>query len=1279
MIATHSKIHALRSFKVNSLNQSIKLKTPNLEILATEFIHFIDLNEKLISNDQSKLDKLLNYAPQLISTFDNDNIIVTPRLGTISPWSSKATDIVNLCGLKGIKRIERGVIYHFNRKILQSELPQILDIIMDKMTESHLENLSNADSLFNEQEPKKFSNIDILSSGKSAIEESNGELGLALSDDEIDYLYNQFSKLNRNPKDIELMMFAQANSEHCRHKIFNADWTIDSEEQAISLFGMIKNTYHQNPSDLLSVYSDNSAVMSGYRSTFFEPDKNGLYKSTQFNKAVLMKVETHNHPTAIAPIPGAATGSGGEIRDEGATGRGSKPKAGLCGFSVSNLKIPNSLNAWEKDYGKPKHIASALDIMIDAPQGAAAFNNEFGRPNICGYFRTYEQKTQNNQVRGYHKPIMLAGGVGTIREDHVEKGSISAGDIIIVLGGPAMLIGLGGGAASSVGSGDQTETLDFASVQRANPEMQRRAQEVINTCTNLGSDNPIVSIHDIGAGGLSNGIPELVNDSKKGANLHLREIPNDEKKMSPMEIWCNESQERYVIAIKSKSLKLFKDICIKERAPFSVLGDATENRHLTLNDSYFDNKPIDLAMSLLFGSTPVTQKNVKTVPHIEKEFNTSNIDFTEALERLLKLPTIASKNFLITIADRSVTGLVARDQMIGPWQVPVADCAISLSDFNGYHGEAMSIGERTPLALINSAAAARMSVGESLTNLMSVYVEDISHINLSANWMCASGFPGEDAKLYAAVKAIGMELCPDLGLTIPVGKDSMSMTSRWYEENEEKSVTAPLSLIISAFSKIPDARIQITPLLDTSIESELFLIDLGLGKNRMGGSCLAQVFNHIGNLTPDLDNPKLFVNFFSLINQLNKESLINAYHDRSDGGVMISLLEMAFASHCGLEINVSNPISELFNEELGCVIQISKKNQNEVINRFKQNGLDSYIKPIAKINSSDEIKIYHNNKLIFTEKRKILHHTWSSTSYEISKLRDNPICSESENNQLLVNSEGLQVQTSFDINESISTPFINSGKKPRVAILREQGINGHIEMAAAFSKAGFDAIDVHMSEILSKKIKLSQFHGMVACGGFSYGDVLGAGRGWANSILFNNQAKDEFREFFNRKDSFSLGVCNGCQMLSNLKEIIPGSENWPTFERNTSEQFEARFTSVKIQKTNSLFFHDMEDSIMPIAIAHGEGKAQFTSKLNNKNIAIKYVDYHGDSSQIYPHNPNGSENAVASVCNDSGRVTLMMPHPERVFRSIQNSWHPKEWGERSPWMRMFENARKWVS
>jgi len=1279
MIHTHRGIQALGAFKTRALQEKIAKIQTGLELLGTEYIHFSDSTESLSKEETSHLINLLSYSPNINIDGALSSIIITPRLGTISPWSSKATDIVHLCAINRIKRIERGIIYHFNQSIEEQNHIPVLSIVMDKMTESELSSIDDAHALFDEFEPRPVSNIDVLGKGAVAIELANEELGLALSGGEIEYLEKNFKALKRNPNDIELMMFAQANSEHCRHKIFNADWVIDGQKKDISLFSMIRNSYHQHPEGLLSVYSDNSAVMEGYIGERFFADDKGIYQTSEEHRAILIKVETHNHPTAIAPHPGAATGSGGEIRDEGATGKGSKPKVGLCGFSVSNLNIPNKAKPWEVQYGKPKHIVSALDIMIDGPVGAAAFNNEFGRPNTLGYFRTYEQQTPNGEVRGYHKPIMLAGGLGHIQQKHIKKGEIPAQSKLIVLGGPAMLIGLGGGAASSVGSGEQSEDLDFASVQRANPEMQRRAQEVIDCCINMGDDNPIISIHDIGAGGLSNGLPELVNDSSRGGKFDLRSIPNDDKQMSPLEIWCNESQERYVLAIDDKNIETFSNICSRERAPFAVIGSATEKQDLVLSDELFQNNPIDMPMTVLLGNPPKTIKDATTLDQQLNSIDTSKIKITDAIQRILQLPTVASKNFLITIADRSVTGMVARDQLVGPWQVPVADCAISLADYAGYQGEVMSIGEKTPLALCDAKSAARMSIGESLTNMLSVYIEDIKHISLSANWMSASGHPGEDVKLFDAVEAVGMELCPDLGLTVPVGKDSMSMKSSWSDAGESKSVTAPLSLIISAFSKIPDARLQKTPLLNNNTESELLLIDLGFSKNRMGGSCLAQVYNQVGNIAPNLDNSKLFKNFFSVINQLNKENLISAYHDRSDGGVIVTLLEMAFTTHCGLTIHSApDIISDLFNEELGCVIQVEKQHKNAVLEALSKVELSDCTRTIATINDRDEIQIKVNEELVFSSQRSELHSLWSSTSYDIAKLRDNPECAQQEFDSVTENTDGIKIELSFDINETPASPYIKSTNKPKIAILREQGINGHVEMAAAFDKAQFEAIDVHMSDILSGRTSLQHFKGLVACGGFSYGDVLGAGRGWANSILYNSRAKDDFSAFFDRDDSFTLGICNGCQMISNITDIIPGSQHWPTFERNKSEQFEARFSSVEIQKSRSIFLSGMQGSIMPIAIAHGEGRVSFKGGKSTNNLVLKYVDHWGIPTQQYPHNPNGSENAIAGVCNDSGQVTIMMPHPERVSRTIQNSWHPSEWEERGPWMRMFENARSWV-
>ncbi len=1273
MIKTIQYIQALSSFKQDLLSK--KVTRLGVKLISTEFVHFTDCENILTSSEVATLERLLSYSTRLEIT-NSAQVIVIPRLGTISPWSSKASDILRLCGLEKVRRIERGIIYHFDKIITDKKA--ILSIIMDKMTESELVSMNNAHLIFDNFEPQPLTSIDILAEGKSALELTNAELGLALSSGEIDYLVASFTELKRNPTDIELMMFAQANSEHCRHKIFNADWMIDGEHQAKSLFSMIRNTYHQHPEGLLSVYSDNSAVMEGYQGERFYADTKDKYTTSKEHRAILMKVETHNHPTAIAPHPGAATGSGGEIRDEGATGQGSKPKVGLCGFSVSNLNINNAQQPWEVDYGKPNQIKSALDIMLEGPIGAASFNNEFGRPNTLGYFRTFEQKMPNGDVRGYHKPIMLAGGLGHIQEQHIKKGNIPVGSKIIVLGGPAMLIGLGGGAASSVKSGEQSEDLDFASVQRANPEMQRRAQEVIDSCTNMGKDNPIISIHDIGAGGLSNGLPELMNDSGRGGQFQLRAIPNDDFKMSPLEVWCNESQERYVLAVEEKNLKTFTDICTRERTPFAVLGESTKEQILILNDELFDNKPVNMPMSVLLGNPPKTSINARSTSDHLNDLDTSHITIDDAIYRLLQLPTIASKNFLITIGDRSVTGLVARDQFVGPWQVPVANCAISLADYTGYQGEIMSLGEKTPLALCNAESAARMTIGEALTNMLGGFVEDIHHISLSANWMSANGHAFEDAKLFSAVKAVGMDLCPELGLTVPVGKDSMSMKTSWKEQGENKSVTAPLSLIMTAFSKTPDVRLQLTPLLETDQDNELLLIDLGFGKNRMGGSCLAQVYNQIGKNAPNLDDASVFKNFFTVINQLNKNGLISAYHDRSDGGVIITLMEMAFASHCGLCITSNGGVEDLFNEELGCVIQVKAQNKQVVADVLNNAGLSSCTHKIASINRTDTIEIIANNKIIYTKSRAELQSLWSTTSFEIAKLRDNPDCAKEEFNNISDNTSGIKIDLSFDINQSISAPYIKTSTKPKIAILREQGINGQIEMGAAFTKAAFDAIDVHMSDILSGKVSLTDFKGLVACGGFSYGDVLGAGRGWASYILYNARAKDEFEAFFNRNDSFALGVCNGCQMMSNLTNIIPGSSHWPSFHRNTSEQFEARFSSVQIRQSNSIFLKDMAGSIMPIAIAHGEGRASFAPQIDKNHSIMQYVDHDGKPTQNYPHNPNGSDFATASVTSESGQVTIMMPHPERVFRTIQNSHHPKNWHERSPWMRMFENVRAWV-
>ncbi|BAF61489.1 phosphoribosylformylglycinamidine synthase [Candidatus Vesicomyidisocius calyptogenae] len=1273
MIKTIQHIQALSTFKKDTLNKKIAFLGVNL--IGIEYIHFADCENTLSSSKLLTLEKLLSYEAH-IKINNSVQIIIIPRLGTISPWSSKVSNILHLCGLEKIRRIERGIIYHFDK--ISDNKADILAIIMDKMTESELDSIDNMYLIFNKLKAKSLSSIDILNGGKSALERSNIELNLSLSDSEISYLNENFTHLKRNPNDIELMMFTQINSEHCRHKIFNADWIIDDIAQEKSLFSMIRNTYHQNPKGLLSVYSDNSAVMEGYQGERFYANENNEYVSTQEHRAILMKVETHNHPTAIAPYQGAATGSGGEIRDEGSTGQGSKPKVGLCGFSVSNLKIKNAKQPWEIEHGKPNQIQSALDIILEAPIGVASFNNEFGRPNILGYFRTFEQQMPNGDIRGYHKPIMLAGGLGHIQRRHIKKGNIPVGSKIIVLGGPSMLIGLGGSVASSIKSDKQNEDLNFASVQRANPEMQRRAQEVIDQCTNLEENNPIISIHDIGAGGLSNGLPELINDSSRGGKFQLRAIPNDDNQMSPLEIWCNESQERYVLAISEKNLNVFTDICKRERSPFAVLGETTKEQILVLNDKLFNNIPINIPMTVLLGNPPKTSINAKSSTNILNILDTSNIKLDDAITRIVQLPSVASKNFLITIGDRSVTGMVARDQFIGPWQVPVSDCAISIADYVGFNGEIMSLGERAPLALCDARCAARMTIGEALTNMLGGYVEDIQHINLSANWMSASGHENEDVKLFQAVKAVGMELCPKLGLTIPVGKDSMNMKSTWKDNDINKSVTAPLSLIITAFSKTSDVRLQLTPLLENTQESELLLIDLGFGQNRMGGSCIAQVYNQIGNIAPNLDKETTFKKFFTVINQFNKNGLISAYHDRSDGGVIVTLLEIAFASHCGLDINFNGEIEELFNEELGCVIQVKNKNKQTVMKALDKIGLSNFTRTIALINNTDMIKISSNDNLIYNKPRAELQELWSSTSYKIAKLRDNPNCAKEEFSSISERTSGIKIDLNFNINKSISAPYIKIPTKPKIAILREQGIHGQIEMGVAFTKAQFSAIDVHMNDILSGKVSLVDFKGLVACGGFSYGDVLGAGRGWAGSILYNERAKDEFEAFFNRNDSFALGVCNGCQMMSNLTQIIPDSEHFPTFKRNTSEQFEARFSSVQIKPSNSIFFKEMEGSIIPISIAHGEGRASFALQMNKNYSIMQYVDHDGKPTQNYPHNPNGSDFATAGVTNKSGQVTIMMPHPERVIRSVQNSYHPKYWRERGPWIRMFENARAWV-
>ncbi|GAB1080931.1 MAG: phosphoribosylformylglycinamidine synthase [Shewanella algae] len=1281
---------ALSAFRVQKLMQACEAAQLPVKQIYAEYVHLAYLSEALNPDDQAQLSKILTYGPAIESHEPQGTLLfVTPRPGTISPWSSKATDIAHNCGLKQVKRLERGLAYYVESDALSGEqLKSLKALLHDRMMEVVLDSFEAADVLFARTEPKPFVSVNILGEGRRALEIANREMGLALADDEIDYLVTNFLRLERNPNDIELMMFAQANSEHCRHKIFNADWTIDGEVQPKSLFKMIKNTYEKTPDYVLSAYKDNAAVMTGFEAGRFFPDSDGVYRYHTEPMHILMKVETHNHPTAISPYPGAATGSGGEIRDEGATGRGSKPKAGLTGFSVSNLKIPGFVQPWEGDYGKPDRIVTAFDIMIDGPLGGAAFNNEFGRPALLGYFRTYEQQVCSHngvEVRGYHKPIMLAGGLGNIREEHVQKGEISLGAKLIVLGGPAMNIGLGGGAASSMASGQSSEDLDFASVQRENPEMERRCQEVIDRCWQMGDANPIQFIHDVGAGGLSNAFPELVSDAGRGGKFELRNVPSDEPGMSPLEIWCNESQERYVLSVAAENLDTFAAICERERAPFAVVGEAVAEQHLSLSDEHFDNKPIDLPLEVLLGKPPKMSRDVVTQKAQSAALDEASIDLAQAVKRVLTLPTVADKSFLITIGDRTVTGLVNRDQMVGPWQVPVADCAVTAASFDSYVGEAMSMGERTPLALLDFGASARMAVAESLLNMAGADIGSLKRIKLSANWMSAAGHPGEDAGLYEAVKAVGEELCPELELTIPVGKDSMSMKTAWEDKGEQKAVTAPMSLIISAFGAVRDIRNTVTPELRTDKgETLLLLADLAKGKTRLGGSCLAQVFGELGDIAPDLDQAAVLKGFFEVTQQLVAERSLLAYHDKSDGGLFTTLVEMAFAGHTGLNVDISalagSALGRLFNEELGAVLQVSKDQAAEIIKAYTDAGVDCH--PIAELSDDGRIRIQDQGAEIYSASRTELRKLWSETTYRMQALRDNPECAREEFDLKLDETDpGLTVNLSFDPAEDVAAPYILKGAAPKMAILREQGVNSHIEMAAAFERAGFESRDVHMSDILSGRISLEEFQGLVACGGFSYGDVLGAGEGWAKSILFNSRAREDFSRFFERADSFALGVCNGCQMLSNLKEIIPGTEHWPHFVRNRSERFEARFSLVEVQQSPSLFFSGMAGSRMPIAVSHGEGRAEFASAAamaaaeQSGTVALRYVNGKGEVASLYPQNPNGSPNGLSGICSLDGKVTIMMPHPERVFRTVANSWHPENWGEDSPWMRMFRNAR----
>jgi phosphoribosylformylglycinamidine synthase len=1291
---------ALSVFRKEKLLEAL----PQVASLSARFVHFVALREALDERERQILEGLLEYGPSLDqdgSDVDDESaagecFVVVPRPGTVSPWSSKATDICHNTGLAKVERIERGIEY---RLVLNApaERAVLAAALHDRMVEAVLAAVDDAEALFRHESPRPLASVNVIDGGRDALEQANNELGLALADDEIDYLVARFTALGRNPSDAELMMFAQANSEHCRHKIFNAEWTIDGEQQDLSLFAMIRHTHKCAPDGVLSAYKDNAAVAAGPRADrFFPAPDNGEYGYVHEPVHMLMKVETHNHPTAIAPFPGAATGAGGEIRDEGATGRGAKPKAGLTGFAVSNLRIPGFEQPWEEDYGRPGRLASPLEIMMDGPLGGAAFNNEFGRPNLGGYFRTLELEApgiSGDERRGYHKPIMIAGGLGNIRDGHVEKNRIPPGAKVIVLGGPALLIGLGGGAASSMASGESDEALDFASVQRGNPEIERRVQEVIDRCWELGERNPIVSIHDVGAGGLSNALPELVHDHDRGASLELRRVPNDEPGMSPVEIWCNEAQERYVLAVMPEDLPRFQALCERERTPFAVLGEATEAEHLQVSDEHFGNAPVDLPMDLLFGKPPKMQRAFDREDFERRPFTLAGMDLRDAMDRVLRLPSVAAKGFLITIGDRSVTGLVHRDQMVGPWQVPVADCAVTATGFNQRTGEAMAMGERTPVALVNAAASGRLAVAETITNLAASHIGSLANIRLSANWMAAAGHPGEDQALFDTVKAVGMELCPALGIAIPVGKDSLSMRTVWKERGIDKSVTAPLSLIVTGFATVTDIGLTVTPQMKTDVDSELLLVDLGRGKNRLAGSALAQVFGQVGDVAPDLDDSDDLIAFFNVTQALLAEGRLLAYHDRSDGGLFVTLAEMAFAGRAGLDIVLDHiagdneeTLAALFAEEVGAVLQVRAADVDDVRRRYQDAGLDGCVHSVAVPNGEDVLRVRLGGAVLMERPRRGLQRIWSETSYQIQALRDNPDCARQEFDAIAdVDDPGLNVRLTFDMSENPAAPYLARGARPRVAILREQGVNGHLEMAAAFDRAGFSAVDVHMSDLLAGRVNLEDMKGLVACGGFSYGDVLGAGGGWAKTVLYHAELRDAFNRFFYREDTFTLGVCNGCQMLSLLKDLIPGAEHWPRFVRNLSEQFEARTALVEIQDSPSILLRDMAGTRIPIAVAHGEGRVEISDddlrrNLEQRLVALRYVDSLGNPAEQYPANPNGSAQGVTGFTTHDGRATILMPHPERVFRTLQNSWVPDDWRrfENGPWFRLFANARQWV-
>ncbi|HJV68366.1 phosphoribosylformylglycinamidine synthase [Ideonella sp.] len=1324
--------NALSAFRAQALVARLQAACPRVTGVSARFVHWVWSDGALDASALDKLAALLRYGDpaEAADAGSGELVVVMPRLGTVSPWASKATDIAHNCGL-GIHRVERVTEYRLALKtglvsgMLGGAKPLSADeraacaaVLHDRMTESVAFERESAKHLFDEQPGQPLAHVDVLGRGRAALEAANTEFGLALSDDEIDYLVSAFTGLKRNPSDVELMMFAQANSEHCRHKIFNAEFTIDGEKQPLSMFGMIRHTEKTNPQRSIVAYSDNAAVMQGGPAERWLPEgftNAPKYGARQETVHVLMKVETHNHPTAISPFPGAATGAGGEIRDEGATGRGARPKAGLTGFSVSNLNLPGTNEPWEANaYGKPEHIASPLQIMTEGPLGGAAFNNEFGRPALGGYFRVWEQTVGEGAQavrRGYHKPIMIAGGLGMISDGQTHKLPFGAGTLLIQLGGPGMRIGMGGGAASSMAAGTNTAALDFDSVQRGNPEIQRRAQEVINHCWALGETNPIVAIHDVGAGGISNAFPELVDGAEKGARFDMRKVPLEETGLAPKEIWCNESQERYVLAVNPDLLPLFEQMCERERCPFAVVGVATDDKELILEDGPNGERVIDMPMDVLLGKPPKMQRDVARVTRALAPLNLTGVALKTAAFDVLRHPTVASKRFLVTIGDRTVGGLNHRDQMVGPWQVPVADCAVTLSDYAGLRGEAMSMGERTPLAALDAPASGRMAVAEAITNLLAAPIT-LEHVKLSCNWMAACGEPGEDAALYETVKAVGLELCPALGIGVPVGKDSLSMRTRWNDAGVQKQVVAPVSLIVTAFVTLDDVRGTLTPQLQGG-DTTLILVDLGAGQGRMGGSILAQTLQQFGHSVPDLDDPARLRALVAAVNELRGQGKLLAYHDRSDGGLWAAACEMAFAGHRGVSLNVDMLITEgdgindsraemgdsknwaaqvsgrreeltlkaLFNEELGALLQVQSADRDAVLATLRAHGLSALSHVVGKTNDKQVIEVWRDAKAQFSAPLRELHQAWDEVSWRISRLRDNPAGADSEHAAAGGDDPGLHVAPSFDPAEDVAAPFIATGARPKVAILREQGVNSQVEMSYAMAKAGFDTFDVHMSDLQAGRARLDQFQGFVACGGFSYGDTLGAGEGWARSVMFNPVLTEQFAAFFGRSDSFALGVCNGCQMLAALSPIIPGAEAWPKFTRNRSEQYEARLAMVEVLDSPSIFFTGMAGSRLPIAVAHGEGFADFSQRGDAAKVrrAMRFVDGHGAATEVYPFNPNGSPGGLTAVTTADGRFTALMPHAERVFRNVQMSWTNGDIAADSPWMRMFRNARRWLA